>query len=850
MNEYNIVGLYDHNAQSYNKIKEAFKTNKEVAIVHATGTGKSFNAIQYAYDNKDKKIIYVVPYKPIIEHLQQIIEENPKLTKDDFKHVEFRTYTSFINMSSEELENLEVDALILDEFHHIGAPVWGSRIQKIIDTHPNINVLGMTAYTVRDRGTSYERDMVNPETNELFSNKVASNYDLCDAMIDRVLPKPIYKSAYVKLDKTLEYLEEKINIYDHNSKEYQELSKLLNDCKKRIHEAPSMADVFKNNIKKDGKYIYFCPLNSENGINDIDTIQNEVKDWLIQMGLTETDYILYTTTSQMGEDGKKNRDAFYNDLDLNNETVDGKLRIMFAINQYNEGTHVPNIDGVIMGRTTQSDIVYFEQLGRALAVRGKTKEAFDYYESKSIEELKEIANKRNIELKDNYAKDDIIELLLAPTVIDLANNIEFIKDLENNLKDRLKLIQGDGLGSARVSHISNASFDIDMLNQDIFEIIKYMYDRMTMTWEDKYELAKAYYEHYGNLNMPQRFKTLNGYDYDENGVKLGSWIVYQRIMYKGPGSKDIIKEQIELLEQIGMIWDVLENQWQENYELAKVYYEHNGNLKIPANFKTLNGYDYDENGVGLGEWISSQRVRYKGKEPKNITKERIELLEKIGMIWNAQTNQWQENYELAKAYYEHYGNLNIPKNFKTLNGYDYDEKGVSLGVWIRNKRKAYKGIKGNLPKEQIELLEKIGMIWNARENQWQENYKLVKAYYEHHSNLNVPKNFKTTNGYDYDKNGINIYTWILNQRAAYKEINRKITKEQIELLEKIGMKWFEETKDNKLQEEIITEKNKLKKQKEIINRVNSMISKYDGEELPNKDEINNDFMNQLNKTIK
>lgn len=57
MKEYNIVGLYDHNAESYNKIKEAFKESKEVAIVHATGTGKSFNAIQYAYDNKDKKNI-------------------------------------------------------------------------------------------------------------------------------------------------------------------------------------------------------------------------------------------------------------------------------------------------------------------------------------------------------------------------------------------------------------------------------------------------------------------------------------------------------------------------------------------------------------------------------------------------------------------------------------------------------------------------------------------------------------------------------------------------------------------------------------------------------------------------
>ena len=517
MNDYNVVGLYDHNAESYNKIKEAFKQNKEVAIVHATGTGKSFNAIQYAYDNKDKKIIYVVPYNPIIEHLNKIIEDNPNLTEYDFKHVEFRTYTSFINMSSEELENLEVDTLILDEFHHIGAPIWGARIQSIIDTHPNLNILGMTAYTVRDRGTSYERDMANPEGGELFSNKVASNYDLCDAMIDGVLPKPIYKSAYVNLEGTYEYLEKKVNSLDHESKDYQELSKLMNDIKKRIHEAPSMTDVFKNNIKKDGKYIYFCPLNSEEGINDIDTIENEVKEWLKQMGLSEDDYVLYTTTSQMGEDGKKNRDAFYNDKDLNDESANNKLRIMFAINQYNEGTHVPNIDGVIMGRTTQSDIIFFEQLGRALAVRGRTKEVFDHYESKSIDELKELCNKRNIDINDNLSKSDLIELLVAPTVIDLANNIEFIKDLENNLKDRLKLIQGDGLGNKRISHITNANFDIEMLNQNIFEIIKYMQDRLTMTWEDKYELAKAYYEHHGNLEVPDNFKTINGYEFDEIG---------------------------------------------------------------------------------------------------------------------------------------------------------------------------------------------------------------------------------------------------------------------------------------------------------------------------------------------
>ena len=72
----------------------------------------------------------------------------------------------------------------------------------------------------------------------------------------------------------------------------------------------------------------------------------------------------------MGDLGNKNRIAFYNDEDLEGNQINKKLRIMFTINQYNEGVHVPGIDGVIMGRQTQSDIVYFEQLGRGLSNKG------------------------------------------------------------------------------------------------------------------------------------------------------------------------------------------------------------------------------------------------------------------------------------------------------------------------------------------------------------------------------------------------------------------------------------------------------------------------------------------------
>ena len=95
MNKYTKVGLYDHNVESYEKIKKGFSDKDIVSIIHATGTGKSFNALQLAYDNKDKKIVYIVPSNSIIEHLKEIINENDNLNLEkDFLNLEFKTYQS------------------------------------------------------------------------------------------------------------------------------------------------------------------------------------------------------------------------------------------------------------------------------------------------------------------------------------------------------------------------------------------------------------------------------------------------------------------------------------------------------------------------------------------------------------------------------------------------------------------------------------------------------------------------------------------------------------------------------------------------------------------------------------
>lgn len=770
-NEFQKVGLYEHNAESYKKIKSAYERGQNVAgIVHATGTGKTYNALELAYDNKDKKIIYVVPSTGIIEHIKKMIEDNPNLDlKKDFPNLEFKTYQSFISLSKEEIQNIQCDLLILDEFHHLGAPVWGARINTMIETHPNMKIFGMTAYTIRDRGTSYERDMAADDSDELFSNKIESRYDLCDAMIDGILPKPIYKSAYINLMCTESKLEERVQKLSASSSEYQEYMEILSNVKKRIHEAPSIPDILRKNIKPNGKYIYFCPPCSEDGTNDIETIKKQAIEWFKQF-VKEEDIVIYTSTSDMREYGKLNRDAFYKDITIEGEKVDNKLRIMFAINQYNEGIHAPNIDGVIMGRGTSSDIVYFEQLGRALSVRGNTKETFEELEKHSVEELTNMCKSRDIPLKENQTKEELIEKLIAPVVIDLTNNYEFIKELENNLKNRIKTLQSNNANGHREIKIKDASFDIEIVNQDLFEMLRYVSDRLTTTWEDYYKLAKAYFEYHGDLFIPAMFATSDGYTYDENGVKLGRWLSRQRKFFD-----KLTHEQKELLTSIDFTSSVYDDKWLRKYEVVRAYYEHYGNLRIPAKFRTKNGITYDENGVLIRSWVDYQRMYF-----SKLTKKQQRLVTGMGLVLTTRKFRlWEENYKLAKIYYEHYGDSLIPVKFKTSDGYTYDENGVKLGRWMREQRYLF----SKLSPEKQELLKSIGFVLNTHKEVWLRNYELAKMYYEHHGNLNIPQKFTTKNGFTYDEDGVHIGSWLGSQKNQFSNL----PKEKQHLLKRIGL---------------------------------------------------------------
>ena len=257
-----------------------------------------------------------------------------------------------------------------------------------------------------------------------------------------------------------------------------------------------------------------------------------------------------------------------------------------------------------------------------------------------------------------------------------------------------------------------------------------------------FEQAKKYYSEYGDLEVPARFITNDGYS-------LGHWIYNQRAVRKGQQTGNLSEEQIEKLNSIGMRWDLYTDySWEKNFNAAKDYYEKNGHLDVPSRFVTRDG-------LPLGAWLSSLRTwKSSGIHPKYLSAERKKQLESIGMIWSKLDYYWEQNFSEALRYYRKNGDLLVPSNFVTDNG-------MRLGSWIFRQRKLHSGsCKGTpLTAEQTARLNSIGMVWEP-EDPWLMSFNLVKGYYKEHGNINISQSTVV--------NGVWLGKWIAEQKKRLK----------------------------------------------------------------------------------
>lgn len=694
------ISLFQHNAEAYEAARLMLAESGKAAIVHPTGTGKSFIGFKFCEDHPEQRVCWLSPseyiFKTQIENLKSAAEGYEP------KNVRFITYAKLMLMSREEIDEVKPDIIILDEFHRCGAKMWGEGVQRMLDVFPNVSILGLSATNIRYLDN--RRDMAD----ELFDGNIASEMTLGESIVRGILNPPKYVLSMFCYQDSLEKYEMRVR-KSRNKIVRDAAETYLEELRRTLEKADGLDVIFdKHMINRTGKYIVFC-VNKEH----MDEMMSHT-EWFARVDSHPHQYCVYTPDPSTSQ----SFDAFKADDD------DSHLRLLYCIDALNEGIHMDDISGVILLRPTVSPILYKQQIGRALSASKKTNAViFDIV--MNIENLYSIgAIQEEMEIATTYYRA-----------------IDERKEIVN---ERFTVI--DEVRDCRIL--------FDKLN-----------DTLIASWDMYYQQAKAFYEENGNLEVPARYVTADGY-------ALGRWIFNQKGIRNGSISGKLTDEQIQKLDALGMVWEQYSDlNWERNYAAAKDYYEKNADLLPPAKYVT-------KDGIALGGWLCSIRAWERaGVHRRYLTPERIDALNRIGMVWDILDYLWEKNYMAAVEYYRQYGNLDVPSNYVAANG-------TRLGAWLCRIRqlRSGKSTKGLPPtEEQIARLDKIGMVWESRiSSAWETGYEAARKYASENGDLLVPIRYVTENGFK-------LRNWIDRQRLLWRK--GTIDPKRKKRLDALGMVW-------------------------------------------------------------
>jgi ribosomal protein L7Ae-like RNA K-turn-binding protein len=170
-------------------------------------------------------------------------------------------------------------------------------------------------------------------------------------------------------------------------------------------------------------------------------------------------------------------------------------------------------------------------------------------------------------------------------------------------------------------------------------------------------------------------------------VKLGSWLTKQRRDKKNRSLDENLEER---LTNLGVVWDVFSQQWEDKYKLLEQYKEREGDCNVPRS--------HVEDGVKLGKWLTKQSgIKKNGSLDENLEGR----LTNLGVVWDVLSQQWEDNFQLLVQYKEREGDCNVP--------YSHVEGGEKLGRWLSKQRTKKKN--GKLDKRREERLNNLGGEW-------------------------------------------------------------------------------------------------------------------------------------------
>ena len=476
-----LLQLFEHNEKAYRSAVQMMEECGKAAIVHPTGTGKSYIAFKLIEEHPADTIFWLSPseyiFKTQIENLKRQAPDIP------LANVHFYTYAKLMCCATEELEaisGLNPTYIILDEFHRVGAECWGASTLELLKLCPDAKILGLSATNIRYLDNN--RDMAE----ELFDGHIASEMTLGEAIVRGILPAPKYVTTVYQYQKELTRYQNRID--NLRSAGIQDVNqKYLDALRRALEKADGLDEVFARHItNKSGKYIVFCA-NKEH----MDEMVSHVPEWFAGVN---PDVVVYEAYSD-----DPNTDKAFADFKTD---TSNRLKLLFCIDMLNEGVHVEGISGVILFRPTISPIIYKQQIGRALTAGDAA----------------------------------------APLILDVVNNFEgltSISGLQSEMQEAVHRLYANGEGDKIVTE----RFEVIEQVHDCRVLFERLQASLSSSWDHYFSEASIYYivinadDYYGK----EGFKAVH--EYLVNGGKscMAGFVLKNTLSDNGGVTRGICK---------------------------------------------------------------------------------------------------------------------------------------------------------------------------------------------------------------------------------------------------------------------------------------------------------------------
>ncbi|MFH8701943.1 DEAD/DEAH box helicase [Streptomyces chartreusis] len=288
-------------------------------------------------------------------------------------------------------------------------------------------------------------------------------------------------------------------------------------------------------------------------------------------------------------------------------------------------------------------------------------------------------------------------------------------------------------------------------------------DTERQDWARGWAKLKTYVERVGNARVP--------YGHREGATPLGQWVAEQRRAYT---AGQMTGQRARRLEQLGMVWSLADERFQENLEAAKAYYEDHWTLCAPRSATMLDR--------PVGQWLSNLR-RPGALDGHPEWKTALEAVdEDWNPLWPA---EWQRHYAaLRELVADEEGQPEVLPGL-TVHGMD-------IGKWLAKQRT--QKVWETLAAGQRERLEQLGITPPASEPEkpakppttplsaFERGIAALAQYKARTSSVTVPRAHVERLE---DGTEVKLGVWIMNQKGR----RAKLTADKLHQLANLGLEW-------------------------------------------------------------